>query len=1239
MRRLLEGSAGPEADAFTAHLESCRVCQEALEGLTAACPYPDATRATIADRPVTVEWREKPGDAARETESLPVVPGYELLGRVGRGGMGVVYKAWQVGLRRVVALKMAAADAGDSSLARFRVEAEAVARLAHANIVPVFEVGEYDGRPVMAMEFVEGGSLAGKLAGSPLPPRDAARLVELLARAAHYAHGRGVLHRDITPGNVLLAADGTPKLTDFGLAKLLAGGPGLTRSEAVMGTPSYMPPEQAAGNTRAVGPASDVYSLGAVLYECLTGRAPFRATTPLETLALVTGSEPVPPRRLQPGVPRDLQTICLKCLRKEPAKRYNTAESLADDLGRFLDGRPVVARPVGPAERLVLWARRRPALASLAASVMVVAVGSAVLLTSAYERERQARRDEEGQRRLAEDNERKALASADAEHAAKVAAEKRLGQIEKANDILASIFKDLNPREEEKGGITLREQIGRRLDLAAEQLDAEAVGDPLTVARLQDTLASSLTELGYAEKAIVLAVKALRTREEQLGPDHPDTLAGMNQLALSYRAAGQLDRAIPLYERVIERHKTQLRSDHADALKTANNLAVAYHESGRLDLAIPLLEQTYRTQKAKSGDDAADTLTTMGNLALGYRDAGQLERAVALYEEAVEALRRRYGPDHSNTLTVLGNLAVAYHDAGRTDLAVARYEEVLKLTKAKLGAAHPDTVLSMNNLAEGYRATGRLDLALPLLEEAHRLAKVAYPADHPKAFIILSNLVKAREAAGDYANAPALHEELLKLRTAKLGPEHPDTLSSMSGLALAYRSAGRLDQAQPLAEQVLKLRKAKLGPEHPVTLTSMSDLAVIYGDTGQPGRALPLQQEVLRVRTALLGPEHPDTLVSMSNLAAVYVRLQKPALAVPLLEESLRLRRERLGPDHPDTLYGMNNLADCYIRIGRIDLALPIHEESVERMKSKLGPDHPDTLAGMSNLGNAYKSVGRFDRALQLHEESYLLKKAKLGADHPDTILGLNNWAATYWSMEDYAHSIPLLEEAYRLSRERFGANDHQTLMVEANLGVNYRDGGRPRDGLRLVEDAVDRARKLPGPFPPQLNWLPLTLAETYDKAGRYAQSEPLYREHVADTVKRVGAGAPGTVLPLAQLGFNLLRQQKWVEAEGALRECLTIRVKHEPDAWSTFQTRSLLGWAMTGQRRYAEAEPLLLDGYAGLKHRENKIALAGKVRVREAAERLVRHYEAWGQPAKAAEWREKVYADAEPIPRPSESR
>jgi WD40 repeat protein len=370
------------------------------------------------------------------TVAPPRLPGYEIIGELGRGGMGVVYQAKHIGLKRIVALKMilAGAHASPEQRGRFLSEAHAVARLQHPNVVQIYDIGEHDGCPFFALEFIGGGSLAQKLDGTPLPPRQAAAMLSTLASAVQSAHEQNIVHRDLKPANILLTDKGMPKITDFGLAKEMDDKHSNTRSGAIVGTPCYMAPEQALGRSGQVGPETDVYALGAILYEMLTGRPPLRGETPMDTMMLAVSQEPVPPTQLQPKIPRDLELICLKCLSKERRRRFASATQLAEELRRFLKGEPLLyTRPVGRAERTWRWCRRNPLVAVLMLLVVLsLTFGmtlSSALAVHAYlaagRAEREKQHAEREQARAEQESTRADAKAAEAEASARQARQDR----------------------------------------------------------------------------------------------------------------------------------------------------------------------------------------------------------------------------------------------------------------------------------------------------------------------------------------------------------------------------------------------------------------------------------------------------------------------------------------------------------------------------------------------------------------------------------------------------------------------------------------------------------------------------------------------------------------------------------------------------------------------------------------------------------------------------------------------
>ena len=498
---------------------------------------PDSTSFSLQD-PATADQAGK----------HQVVAGYEILETLGRGAMGVVYKARQRGLKRVVALKMilAGGHASEAELARFRTEAEAVGQLQHANIVQVYEVGEHGGCPFLSLEYVHGGSLQKKLAATPQPVVHAAQMVQVLALAMDFAHGKGVIHRDLKPANVMLTLPrssetgqsstisaaplvetlyGVPKIADFGLAKRLEEDGGQTRSGTILGTPSYMAPEQAEGKSKEVGPLADQYALGALLYEMLTGRPPFRGESVWDTLEQVRTQEPVPPSQLQPKVPADLETICLKALQKEPAKRYKDCGVLAEDLRRFVAGEPILARPVSAPERLWRWGRRNPKVAALAVTVALLLVAVAVVSTGFAFRLNQ-------EKNRAEDN------AEEARRAQKTASDQASLALDTVGDLVSKAQEKLSATPALQD---IREEIldmaMQRVPLVADAGKGNTGLDRRIVAAAHNQMGGILLKKGKLEEALQRYQKAYGILA-QLAADHPESDKAQGNLAVALISMG-----------------------------------------------------------------------------------------------------------------------------------------------------------------------------------------------------------------------------------------------------------------------------------------------------------------------------------------------------------------------------------------------------------------------------------------------------------------------------------------------------------------------------------------------------------------------------------------------------------------------------------------------------------------------------------------------------------------------------
>ena len=865
LRDYLNGKVpAPEASPIEAHLGGCEACAARLESLAIGT---DSFRERVRDAALTATAEEGGssidgftiGRAWCDAAIGTIVAGrYKLRQVLGEGGMGTVYLAEQIQpIRRQVALKLIRAGMDSRTvLARFDSERQALAIMDHPHIARVLDAGTTDtGHPFFVMELVKGVPLTEFCDQHRLNLPTRLNLFRQICGAVQHAHQKGIIHRDLKPTNILVEDhDGTPvpKVIDFGLAKATSG---LQLTEqslftaigTIAGTPLYMAPEQATFNALDVDTRTDIYALGVILYELLTGSTPIRRKSlhmaaldevlrviredepPIpshrisssEALASVAATRQVVPARLRRFVRGDLDWIVMKALAKERSRRYDSAIGLANDVERFLNDEPVTAGPPTTRYRTAKFIRRHRGQVVAAALIVLALVGGVVGTTLGLFKARQ-------QANLA--NER-----AEGERTAKETAEAVLGFVEK------KIFAAARPQGQD-GGLGYDVKLADAIMAALPAIEQGFAPRPLVEARLHATIGQSFEYLGKPNLAAGQFAAARLLTTKHLGPDHLDTLNSMRKLATSYYHAGR----------------------HVEALK--------------------LREETLALMKARLGPDHPDTLNSMSNLADSYNDAGRHVDAVKLGEETLALMKARLGPDHPDTLNSMRSLADIYSDARRRAEAIKLGEETLALMKAKLSPDHPDTLNSMSNLAGVYSRTGRRPEALKLREETLGLRKAKLGPDHPDTLNSMRSLAFSFCDAGREAEALKLREETLALMKARLGLDHPNTLFSMSNLAGSYNDAGRRAEALKLREETLALRKAKLGPDHLDTLDSMDYLADSYNVTGREAEVLKLREETLALRKTRLGPDHPDTLNSTNNLADALLAAGRTTEAMPLLD-------------------------------------------------------------------------------------------------------------------------------------------------------------------------------------------------------------------------------------------------------------------------------------------------------------------------------------------------------------------
>ncbi len=807
---------------------------------------------------------------------------YKLLEVIGEGGMGTVYMAEQTEpVKRRVALKLIKTGMDTRQVvARFEAERQALALMDHPNIAKVHDAGATDaGRPYFVMELVKGKPITEFCDEQRLDTESRLKLFQKVCQAVQHAHQKGIIHRDLKPSNVMVAMyddQPVPKVIDFGVAKAtgdgLTGQTMFTRFGQIVGTLEYMSPEQAQFNNLDIDTRSDIYSLGAILYELLSGEPPFerekiKSQALDETLRMIREDEPTKPSTKLSGTDRtakvasnrklspeklgailrgDLDWVVMKALEKDRTRRYETASALAADVGRFLDNEPVSACPPSTLYRLRKFARRNKfaftsaSLITVGLVALIVGLGVANNMISQREQQKQNALD---------------------------LAEQRLSTLVMGNEIITAIFADLNIDEIRNGTDSLEGILGSRLINAGKQLTIDAVGDPLIVAKMQNQLGDSLFSLGFVDEALELYEKSWASRRNLLGANHQDSIESAISISSCYGYKGQAELSLSMLEEVLVLASHNLGAGHKWTLQCMSDIAVCQSKLGKWDKAIPMYEKSLTLEKTYLGEDDPQTVRTMGNLASCYCKAGRLDEGLDLFERVLVRMKAKFGADHKATLKYMRDWAGAYREAGELNKALSLLEETLKLQKAKLPSDHPELLETVNAIAATYWSMGQLDKSVPLFED------------------------------------------LLSRQEGRLGRDHPDVLRTIGNLAVNYRDAGRVTEAVPLLEEVYgSTKQTRLFQFSNTGLTLLHTYAV----AGMVGPAKALAKELVNDLRMRIVPNSLEFAHSLAFIGEELVSVEAYAEAEPLLEECLEIR-ERMIPDDWPTFNAMSMLGNALL--------------------------------------------------------------------------------------------------------------------------------------------------------------------------------------------------------------------------------------------------------------------------------------------------------------------------------------